>query len=58
MSMYFCDDCQRFHDDDWVPMSERGICQEAEIKRELALSEFKAEGVAEMMKERERRNVH
>lgn len=56
---FFCGDCQHFHDDDYTPMSDRGICQEAEIKRELALSALKAELVREHVEATEkRRNVH
>lgn len=40
MSMYFCPDCQRHKDNDYSPMSERGLCEECEFHREEALREY------------------
>ena len=58
MSMYFCDDCQCFHDDDWIPMEGDNLCGEAVEKRKEALREMIAKGVAEHIEQTESRHVH
>lgn len=55
MAIYFCDDCQQFKDNDWVLMSERGLCEECEAKREEAMREFVAEQVGRVLREAENR---
>ena len=34
MSMYFCDGCQQFLDDDWHPMEEDELCPDCHLEKD------------------------
>jgi hypothetical protein len=57
MSIYFCQDCQQFKDDDYHPMTAREICPACDIEREDRQRKFIVSEVERHVQETERRSV-